>query len=176
MQQCFAAAREAVAKHEKSTLVDLGRDFVGLNEAADLVTEFETWQSLGHERLYHRENCSAAILEVLERGRRHTFESYVVAKKRFEAARLRFDGLFGEFDCIVTPSAPDEAPRGLHDTGPSTFNKMWTMLHVPCVNVPAGRGLSGLPLGLQVIAPRHRDDVALLGAEKLRAILETANG
>lgn len=172
MQQCFAAAQHAVSKHQRVQTVDLGQSFVDLNEASDLVTEFETWQSFSHERRHHEGDCSAALLEVLERGRCHTFESYVLAKKRFEAARVHFDNIFDDFDCIITPSAPAEAPRDLKDTGPSTFNKMWTMLHVPCVNVPAGNGSYGLPLGLQVIAPRYRDKVALLGAHKLRKMLD----
>jgi len=176
MQQCFVMAEQAAATEENVRSIELDPDFVGLDTAADLVTEFETWQSLSHERLLHPGECSTALFEVIKRGMHHTFEQFVSAQRRFEAARLRFDSLFDEFDCIVTPSVPGEAPLGLQDTGPSTFNKMWTMLHVPCVNVPAGKGPHGLPLGLQVIAPRYRDDVALLGAQKLRTLLDTLHG
>ena len=34
---------------------------------------------------------------------------------------------------------------------------MWTLLHVPCVNVPAGRGALGLPVGVQLVGPRLSD-------------------
>ena len=78
------------------------------------------------------------------------------------------------FDCLVTPSAPGEAPEGLDDTGSPVFNKIWTLLHMPAVNVPAGRAPSRLPFGLQVVAPRYQDALALAGAERLRqALAET---
>ncbi len=81
-------------------------------------------------------------------------ESYAVA----DACRARFDALFGEsLDVVLTPSAPGEAPEGLHTTGNAIFNAMWTLLHVPCVNVPAGRGALGLPVGVQLIGPRFAD-------------------
>jgi Asp-tRNA(Asn)/Glu-tRNA(Gln) amidotransferase A subunit family amidase len=175
MQQCFGRAEQAASKQEKVRRIELGQEFAGLDAAADTITEFETWQSLAHERLYHEKDCTAELFEVLDRGKGLSFDDYVNASKRLEVARQSFDTLFNEFDCIITPSAPDEAPVGLHNTGPSTFNKMWTLLHVPCVNVPAGKGSARLPLGLQVIAPRYRDGIALLGAEKLDAILEAAN-
>lgn len=113
---------------------------------------------------------------MFQRGHSHTFEHYVAARKHIEAARHHLDRFFDGFDCLVTPSAPGEAPIGLSDTGPSTFNKIWTVLHVPCVNVPAGRGSNGLPFGLQVISARYRDEVALAGATQLRAVLGELSG
>jgi Asp-tRNA(Asn)/Glu-tRNA(Gln) amidotransferase A subunit family amidase len=176
MQQRYAAVEEATLARADCTTVELGQSFAGLDVAADIVTEFETWRSLAHERLHHAEGCTTDLLDVLELGRDHTFEQYVSAQKQIETARLRFDSLFSDFDCIITPSAPDEAPLGLNDTGPSTFNKVWSMLHVPCVNVPVGNGPGGLPLGFQVIAARYKDNVALAGAQKLRTVLDEING
>jgi len=33
------------------------------------------------------------------------------------------------------------------------FNRLWTLLHVPCLTVPCGKGPMGLPLGVQLIGP-----------------------
>ena len=38
---------------------------------------------------------------------------------------------------------------------------MWTLLHVPCVNIPGHRGPNGLPVGVTLTAPRFRDRALL---------------
>jgi Asp-tRNA(Asn)/Glu-tRNA(Gln) amidotransferase A subunit family amidase len=34
---------------------------------------------------------------------------------------------------------------------------MWTILHVPALNVPGFAGDNGLPIGLTVVGPRYND-------------------
>ena len=41
-----------------------------------------------------------------------------------------------DFDVILSPSAPGAAPQGLTSTGSSIFNRLWTLMGTPCVNVP----------------------------------------
>jgi Asp-tRNA(Asn)/Glu-tRNA(Gln) amidotransferase A subunit family amidase len=67
------------------------------------------------------------------------------------------DDVFREFDVLLTPSAPGEAPEGLERTGSAVFNRPWTLLGVPCVTVPAGVGPHGLPVGVQLVG-RYGDD------------------
>jgi Asp-tRNA(Asn)/Glu-tRNA(Gln) amidotransferase A subunit family amidase len=45
------------------------------------------------------------------------------------------------------------------------MNVVWTLLHTPCVAVPAGKSPSGMPLGLQVIG-RIGDDARTLAAAR----------
>jgi Asp-tRNA(Asn)/Glu-tRNA(Gln) amidotransferase A subunit family amidase len=33
------------------------------------------------------------------------------------------------------------------------FNRVWTLMHVPCLTIPAYRGPSGMPVGVQVVGP-----------------------
>jgi amidase len=56
-----------------------------------------------------------------------------------------------DFDAILTPSATGEAPLGLGSTGDTAMNRLWTLLHGPCITVPAGEGPAGLPLGAQLV-------------------------
>jgi Asp-tRNA(Asn)/Glu-tRNA(Gln) amidotransferase A subunit family amidase len=65
---------------------------------------------------------------------------------------------------MLTPSAPSAAPRGLGSTGEPTFNRLWTLLGTPCVNVPGLADPTGLPLGVQVVARFGRDRFALSAA------------
>ena len=53
---------------------------------------------------------------------------------------------------LLTFSAPGAAPKGLASTGDPRFNRLWTLMGVPCVNVPAYVAEGGLPVGVQVIA------------------------
>jgi Asp-tRNA(Asn)/Glu-tRNA(Gln) amidotransferase A subunit family amidase len=73
------------------------------------------------------------------------------------ACRPRFDAAASGFDAVVTPSATGVAPQGLHNTGDLVFNGMWTLLHVPCVNVPGLAGDASLPIGITVTGPRFAD-------------------
>ena len=70
-----------------------------------------------------------------------------------------------------TPSAAGEAPSGLTATGDSLFNRNWTLLGVPCINLPAGVGPAGLPLGIQVVGPRRHDLETLRWAHWIEAVL-----
>jgi Asp-tRNA(Asn)/Glu-tRNA(Gln) amidotransferase A subunit family amidase len=96
--------------------------------------------------------------------------SYTLA----DSCRPVFDGLFGRgLDVILTPSAPGEAPEGLHTTGSAIFQSMWTLLHVPCVAIPVGLGPKGLPVGVQVAGPRMTDMRLLEIARALAPVIDT---
>ena len=72
------------------------------------------------------------------------------------------------FDVLIAPSAPGEAQAGLAATGDPLFNRLWTLLGVPCVHVPTGVGPQGLPIGVTVIAARWHDARALAVADRLQ--------
>lgn len=92
--------------------------------------------------------------------------------------RARFDELAMCYDAVLTPSVAGEAPVGLENTGAATFNRIWTLLHTPCVNVPAAIGPSGMPVGVTLTGPRFTDRrvVAIAGllGEALANRQETA--
>jgi Asp-tRNA(Asn)/Glu-tRNA(Gln) amidotransferase A subunit family amidase len=71
---------------------------------------------------------------------------------------------FKEVDVLLTLSAPGAAPKGLASTGDARFNWLWTLMGVPCVNVPAYVAEGGLPVGVQVIAGFGDDAGALKAA------------
>ena len=88
-------------------------------------------------------------------------DKYAEAMQHARFCRARFADMFASFDMLLTPSAPDEAPRGIERTGDSLFNRNWTLLGLPCVTVPAGRGPQRLPLGVQIVGA-YDDDARLL--------------
>jgi Asp-tRNA(Asn)/Glu-tRNA(Gln) amidotransferase A subunit family amidase len=64
---------------------------------------------------------------------------------------------------ILTPSAPGAAPEGFATTGNPMFNRLWTLMGSPCVNVP-GMSDGELPLGIQIVGRFGRDRAALEAA------------
>ena len=72
---------------------------------------------------------------------------------------------------MLTPSAPGAAPRGLGSTGEPTFNRLWTLLGTPCINVPGLLDGAGLPLGVQIVARFGRDRFALAAAAAVEAAI-----
>ena len=65
---------------------------------------------------------------------------------------------------ILTPSAPGAAPHGIGSTGSAIFNRLWTLMGTPCVNVPGLVDATGLPLGVQIVGRFGRDRAALEAA------------
>ena len=80
---------------------------------------------------------------------------------------------FEAFDLLVTPTVaydghPAAGPypaaidgKPAHATGPGTFTIPWNLAHHPAATVRVGVSSRSLPMGMQLIAPRHRDDLVL---------------
>jgi Asp-tRNA(Asn)/Glu-tRNA(Gln) amidotransferase A subunit family amidase len=67
------------------------------------------------------------------------------------------ESLCEDYDAILTPAACGEAPLGLDATGDPVFCTTWTYLGVPAVTLPLMEGENGLPIGVQIVAPRGDD-------------------
>ena len=65
--------------------------------------------------------------------------------------------IFDEYDAILTPAAPGEAPKGLGATGNPVFCTIWTYLGLPAITLPLLRGPAGLPVGVQLVGRRGND-------------------
>ncbi|WP_416137299.1 amidase family protein [Halomonas sp. HK25] len=72
-----------------------------------------------------------------------------------------------EVDVILAASAQEVAPDGLDATSDPLYCRAWTLLGVPCLNLPLGRGHQGLPVGVQLIGDRFQDDRLLAIARTL---------
>jgi Asp-tRNA(Asn)/Glu-tRNA(Gln) amidotransferase A subunit family amidase len=128
------------------------------------VQNFEAHQAFAWE---YRENYDA--MPPLLRGRLDESRdippaAYDEAQRIAHQARAALAAIFDEVDVLLTFSAPGAAPKGLDKTGDPRFNRLWTLMGVPCVNVPAYVAEGGLPVGVQVIARFGDDAGALRGA------------
>ena len=121
----------------------------------------ESARAMGWEITQRRDGISVALQERLDYGLSHPHAAVVAARQAQRALQAEFAAAVEEFDILVTPAAPGEAPVGLAYTGDPCFNFLWTFLHAPCVTVPAGSGPGGVPLGVQIVG-RPDDDAAML--------------
>ncbi len=167
----------AALEHAGARVEELARapDHHGLTAAQDKIMGFETVRALADERIRHSAELSPRLAQLLDAGMAVGAEEYDAARALTEAARAGLAGFFAGCDAILVPAAPGEAPAGLGYTGNPVFNRMWTLLGVPCVTVPARWGESGLPTGVQLVG-RIYDDARLMACAAFleRALAETA--
>ena len=163
--------RDAGAIVEDLVLPD---PFNALHEAHADIVATEGGTSFLPEYLSSYAILAPDLRDKVENARGVTPDRLLASYALADSCRPAFDRLFGRgLDVIVTPSAPGEAPEGLHTTGNAIFNSMWTLLHVPCVAIPVGRGAKGLPVGIQLVGPRLSDMRLLAIAKATAPVIDT---
>ena len=165
-----AAAVEATAQRLQAlgaevAEVDLPAHFSDLWETQIMISCVWFSRSLAAEYADHRDRLSDKLKDRLENGLSCPAERFDALERKAAGCRDEMDAAFGEFDALLTASAPGEAPEGLESTGNAVFNGVWTLLNVPCVTVPGNTGAHGLPVGVQLVG-RRGDDRRVLALAK----------
>lgn len=163
-----AAAPETVAAFEKAgnqlgdsgamvREVELPEPFSRLADAQVTAMNFEMARSFAYEYSAHRDQLSDKLKEMIVSGQAISPAAYDNAVALAVECRNLLERIFSGLDVLLAPSAMGEAPDGLTSTGDPIFNRIWTFLHVPCINIPAFTGPRGLPVGLQTVGPLGGD-------------------
>lgn len=172
MQAAFEALPERLAPMGARVRdVELPAPFPDALAAQERIMAHEAFRALSHEWFAHREQLSRKLAAMLEQGReipRATYEADLALRA---ACRAMIAGVFADVDVLLVPSAPGAAPRWEEGTGNPAFNRLWTLLGTPCVNVPGLRDEQGLPLGVQVVAAPGADARALAAAAWLEEVI-----
>ncbi len=143
------------------------------------------WGTLGnfliagqiHEALRsQRQDMTHSFAEALERSWEMTPETFGAAARERAQLNLWCSEVFNRFDLLLTPTVPYDPPpaRGPFPThtegreqvpaGVAAFTIPFNMSGHPAATVRAGLSDAGLPVGLQIVGPRHRDDLVLRAA------------
>lgn len=152
--------------------VALPQDFARIYDDQLLIMNYEAAQALAWEYRHHAELLSEPLRKTVEEYGAMPRAAYADALRNARDCRARLPQVFADLDVLLTPSAPDEAPRGITHTGNAVFNRNWTVLQLPCVTLPAGRGPQGLPLGVQIVGNHDADARTLECAEWVRQALQ----
>ncbi|MGZ8265170.1 MAG: amidase family protein, partial [Burkholderiales bacterium] len=143
--------------------INLPGKFEEFSDARNKVSDFESSRALAWERRHFEDKI--AVREKLRKADAVTLDEYFTAQKVLDECRRLLEVTFGDFDVLLVPSAPGEAPKGLATTGDAVFNQTWTALHTPCVTVPVFTGPAGLPMGAQFVGAYGTDYRTLACAE-----------
>ncbi|WP_206682791.1 amidase [Chthonobacter albigriseus] len=171
LDRAAAAAQAGGAKVRPAEVPDWFED---LYAGHDAVMGWETPRSLAYERKVLTDKLAAETRRFLDVLARTTRAEYDAALEALVDRASLLDSLLGDADVLITPAAPGEAPAGLQATGNPVFNKVWTLLHGPCITVPTGVGPGGLPVGVQVVGRLGRDAETLAAAAFLERALHGA--
>jgi Asp-tRNA(Asn)/Glu-tRNA(Gln) amidotransferase A subunit family amidase len=128
------------------------------------VQDFEAHMALAWEYRANYDAMPPLLRGRLDMSKGTTSAAYDEARAIADRARAALAGVFEEVDVLLTLSAPGAAPKGLDFTGDPRFNRLWTLMGVPCVNIPAHVADGGLPVGVQVVARFGNDTGALAAA------------
>ena len=121
------------------------------------------------------------LAEVAAAGRRYSALDYLQALRERSALGIAMGAFHQAYDLLVTPAEPIVAfEAGAEVPGGSAGSRWmsWTpftypfnMTHQPAATVPCGFSAAGLPIGVQVVGPRHADALVLEACAAIEAAL-----
>ncbi len=125
----------------------------------------------------HRDQLSAVdpgLRECVEQGQSLSASQYLDAVAvRMDLGR-RMGAFHEEYDLLITPTMPITAFPADRQAPPGWPSQLWTswtpytfpfnMTQQPAISVPCGFA-NGMPVGLQIVGPRHADELVLRAAK-----------
>ncbi len=164
------AAAEALARAGASINEVTIPGFEDLRDAHLKIMYREIADSLRYEYENHRASLSARLQGDHRRtpAARLSVSEVQGSIRIARRGRHQISEIFASHDVLLTPSTLGPAPLGLGNTGDPIFNRVWTLLGVPCITYPGGRSSGGLPLGIQVIGPVESDERLMATAKWMR--------
>ncbi|EMY33959.1 amidase, partial [Arthrobacter crystallopoietes BAB-32] len=112
-----------------------------------------------------------ALLEVCRQGQATTLDAYLDANAVRAALGRQMGAFHEEYDLLALPTMPLAAFEAGREVPAGSALKRWAewspftypfnMTQQPAVTVPCGLTSAGLPVGLQLVGPRHADALVL---------------
>ena len=154
--------------------LDAGEPFTGLVESQNIIHYYEIARNLVKIRENHNDTLSPQVSKLLAHGATISDQAYQEAIELRNGAISYFGSLFNDFDAIITPSAPGEAPLfSAGNTGNPIFSTVWTLCGLPCLNMPVLMSENDMPIGVQLVGGREEDDRLLRMGSWMLATLNT---
>jgi Asp-tRNA(Asn)/Glu-tRNA(Gln) amidotransferase A subunit family amidase len=137
-----------------------------LNEWQDTLMHGEGRASYLVEQAGDPAALHPGVLGVVSKEPGFTHTGMTDAYDQIAALRPLFDAAMAPFDAWLTPAVVGEPPHLEKGNSLATFNRLFTALGLPCAGLPGFSGPYGLPVGIQLLAPRFAD-VHLLAVAKI---------
>ena len=156
-----ASVREVSLPQSYATVLAAHRIIMKVEAAAFHADMFRT----------QREQYGPRLRETIEMGLVIPSVDYLRAQRLRRLFQQEVPQMFQDVDILVTPSAPTPAPRDLHTTGDARFQSPWSHAGVPTLTLPSGLSQTGMPLGIQLVAPALEEERLLRAARWCEAAL-----
>ena len=131
--------------------------FAGIEETFGVISTVEASRALAQEARDHHDKLNFWIKDGLAAAARHGAARFDQAQRHAIECQRALAKVFESCDVILTPITMGEAPADLVSVSSSVFNRIWTLMHVPCLTVPAHEGPNGMPVGVQIVGPVGSD-------------------
>ncbi|MFQ5415756.1 MAG: amidase [Myxococcota bacterium] len=153
----------------KGGLPETGRDW-GLGGA------FELLARLGPLLPEHERDFGRTFIRGVKAGNAMNAELWGSMRRRRAELNNWCAEIFERYDLLLTPTVPFDAPpakgpfpaetegRAQPVASVASFTIPFNLSWHPAATVRAGLSKAGLPAGLQIVGPRHRDDLVLQAA------------
>ena len=171
--ECVESAARDLARHGGHQLRPLEGGPPSLGAAWGELGNFQLAAELGDGFDSRRDDVTRSLAEGIARVKSFSAEHWGrIAKARGELNAWCAE-VFERFDVLVTPTVPYDPPpargpfpatiegREPPPAGVAAFTIPFNMSWHPAATVRAGISQLGLPVGLQIVGPRHRDDLVL---------------
>ncbi len=132
-QAAFAELVEALG--EAASEVELGQSFDRAIDMHRTIMEVEMAFNLHRDFEQGKDKLSPVLRQLIERGRDRPAIDYMRAVGAIPSLNQALDAVFDEYDAILTPAAPGEAPPAA-TTGNPVFCSIWTYLGTPAITLP----------------------------------------
>ena len=103
------------------------------------------------------------LREAVQHAQRYSLSDHVAAtdaRMRLAIVMRRFHE---RYDLLLTPTMAQSVPR-IGERSDGSFSAPFNLTQQPAASVPCGFDDQGLPVGLQIVGPPHRDDLVLRAA------------
>ncbi|HVW42540.1 MAG TPA: amidase [Amycolatopsis sp.] len=154
--------------------------FTDPKEAFDVLWSTGAAQLLGTFPPGSEEKIDPGLRRVWEQGKTHSAADYLAATAERAALGILMGEFHTRFDILITPTVGILPFEAGHEVPPGSGLSSWpewtpftypfNMTQQPAISVPAGVTESGLPVGLQIVGPRHSDDLVLAVAKLVEEI------
>ena len=130
-----AAAKSLAAAGAKVREAELPAIFDGIEETFGVISTVEASRALAQEARDHLSALNFWIKDGLAAARRHDLIRFDQAQRHAIECQRALVTVFAQCDVLITPSAGGEAPADLVSVSSSVFNRIWTLMHVPCLTI-----------------------------------------
>ena len=171
-----------------ATIADAHPDFDGLQDVFQILRAFSFAADLGPDLDAHRDIYKPEIIWNVEKGLALTAKEItdaMVGRSKIYARTQRF---FKDHDLIITPTTivppyPVEQ-RFVEHVGEYQFSNYiewcsiayaFTIVGAPAISIPCGFTSTGLPVGLQIVAPPRQEAILLSAAHALEEVLNLSH-